>query len=358
MNILKFASVLFDRISKFLLPGLALASLVMGIYYPRSGSSSVLAAPAATSRLLVPGDGIDQSALLTARRVAALAHGSEEQGRAAQAIQVADRAVDEAFAIALREAADTTPLKGEALATSLQISVLEKRVEEDKQHVVALNTARLMTASQNDVANLGERAQAQLEVDTDKLNELHRDLMLLGGDKQASIQRAFDEHDALQQQAVVYAAGKNDLESPQNLANLPGKVRAFFEMRAREKQLRQAGEEATTSAARMTHQKDATEARIQEQQQLAATYSSWAELTKAKRVAVQHGILLTLAMLVGIFIAVPFGVILIRRELAGGVEETRGRYPVVAELVVEALGLAMILIVIFGIPGRMPVTLG
>ncbi len=314
----------------------------------------VFAAPASASI-----NSVDQSALTTARRLAAQAHGADEQELAEQVVKVADHAVDQAFASALREATTgTISLRGEALATSQQIATLEATVEEEKQHVVALTTARLKTASQNDVAELGERAQVQLDLDTNKLRELRRDLILLEGDQQARIQQALDDHDALQEQPIVYPTAESDLESSQKLVTLPGRIRAFFEVRAREKQLRHAAEEATASAARILQHKEASDARIQDEQQLAAIYGSWADLTKAKRVNLQRSILLALAILVGILLAVPFGVVLIRRELAGNVRESRRRYPVIAELVVEALALATILIVIFGIPGRIPVSLG
>ena len=143
------------------------------------------------------------------------------------------------------------------------------------------------------------------------------------------------------EQPVVTPTSENDLESSQSLVTLPGKVRAFLEIRDREKQLRQAGEEATTAAARLTQQNEALEkenesspnsdagttsaaatidglhalssqqktmmeydARIHDQQQLAAIYGSWAELTETKRLTVLHGILQALAIIVAIFLAV------------------------------------------------------
>jgi hypothetical protein len=394
LNVLKFASVFFHRSIKFVLLVVAVASLAFGIYPTRSGNASVLnTAPASASR-----DAVDQSALTTARHLAGVAHGPDEQQQAAQALRVADHAVDQAFETALREAtADTTPLQGEALATSQKIEALESTVEAEKQHVIALTIARLKTASQDDVAQLVEQAQAQLDLDTNRLNDLHQDLILLGGNKQAKVQQAFDEHDALQEKPVASLSSENDLESSQNLVTLPGKVRAFLEIRDREKQLLQAGEEATTAAARLTQQNETLgkekesspdsdagttsatatidglhtlssqqktmmeyDARIHDQQQLAAVYGSWAELAKTKRLTVLHGILQTLVIIVAIFLAVPLGVVLIRREFARWVKERRrlGHYPVIAELVVELLALAIILIVIFGTPTRIPIALG
>jgi hypothetical protein len=394
LNVLKFASVFFHRSIKFVLLVVALASLAAGIYLARSGNASVLeTAPAPGS-----GDAVDQSALTTARHLAGAAHGRDEQQQAAQALSVADHAVDQAFETALREAtAASTALTGEGLATSQKIAALEKTVEAEKQHVITLTTARLKTASQDDVAQLGEQAQVQLDLDTNRLNDLHQDLILLGGDKQAKVQQAFDEHEAMEEQPVVSLTSENDLESSQSQVTLPGKVRAFLEIRDREKQLRQADEEATNAAARLTQQNEALEkekesspdsdagttsaaasvdglhalssqqktmmeydARIHDQQQLAAIYGSWAELTKTKRLTVLHGILQALAIIVAIFLTVPLGVVLIRREFARWVKERRrlGHYPVIAELVVELLALAIILIVIFGTPTRMPVALG
>ncbi len=353
---MKFASVLFHRSIKFVLLVVALASLA-GIYLTHSGNASVLdTAPASGS-----GNAVDQSALRTARHLAGVAHGPDEQPQAAQALRVADHAVDQAFETALREAtADITPLQGEALATSQKIAALEKTVEGEKQHVVVLNTARLKTASQDDVAQLVELAQTQLDLDTNRLNDLHQDLILLEGNKQAEVQHALDEHEAMQEQSVVTSTPEDNLESSQNLVTLPGKVRAFLEIHDREKQLRRAGEEATTAAARLTQQKEALEkkkepspdsdaastsaaatinglhalsgqqktmveydARIHDEQQLAAIYGSWAELTKAKRLTVLHGILQTLAIIVGIFLTVPLGVVLIRQEFARWVKERR-----------------------------------
>jgi hypothetical protein len=392
LNTLKFASVLFHRSIGFCL--LAVPLVGIGIYLTRSGNASVLeAAPASGSGVVV-----DQSSLTTARRLASVAHGPEEQQQAEQALRVADHAVDQAFETALREAtANNTPLQGEALATSQKITALERTVEAEKQHVAALTTARLQTASQDDVAQVDETAQAQLDLDTNRLSDLHRELMLMGGDKQAKIQRELDERDALPEQPVATLSSENDLESSQNLVTLPGKVRAFSEMRDREKQLGLAGEEATATAVRLTQQKEALkkekesspdsgagtpsagatidepdarssrqelmmeyDARIHDEQQLAAVYESWVELTMTKRLTVLRGIAQALAIIVAIFLATPFGVVLIRREFASWAKERRrlARYPVIAELAVELMALAILFIVVFGTPARIPVVLG
>ena len=102
------------------------------------------------------------------------------------------------------------------------------------------------------------------------------------------------------------------------------------------------------------------DARIHDEQQLAAIYRSWSDLARTKRLTVLHGILQALAIIVTIMLAVLLAIVTIRREFARRVKERRrlGHYRVIAELVMELLALAIILIVIFGTPTQMPAILG
>ncbi len=397
MNVL---SLIFHRRIGFVLLGLILAALICGLYLTRADNANVLdtmAAPGSRSA-----DTVDESALITARRLAAEAHGTVEQQDAALALRFADHAVDQAFETALREATtNVAPLKGEPLAISQKITALGKKIEVEKQHVADLTAAQAKAADQDDAAQQVELAQAQLDLDNDELNDLHQDLIRLGGDKQAKVQQALDEHEAAQKQPMVPAAVAVDVESPQSLAALPGKIKAFLEIRDREKQLREADAEAASAAEKLTQQHDAMEkkadvsaatmtspnsgamsadtamnamhalsgerktmmeydSRIHDQQQLAAIYRSWADLVHAKKLQVLHGILLTLAIIVAILLAVFLGIVAIRREFDRRVKERRrlGHYRVIAELVLQLLALAIILIVIFGTPTQMPAILG
>jgi small-conductance mechanosensitive channel len=390
----KAVSLLFHRGIEFVLLSLALSALAVGLYLTRGGNASVLdSGPAPVSVEVV-----DESALITARHLAAQAHGQNEQQKATQSLRIADHAIDQAFETALHVAtADTTPLKGEALAVSQKIAELENTVEAGKQHVAALTAAQAKAANQDDAVQQVELAQAQLDLDTDKLNDLHQDLIRLGGDKHARVQQALDEHEAIQKQSAAGPAWENDAESPQSLVSLPGKVKAFLEIRDREKQLRQAAEEAATAAEKLTQRHGAMEkesdsspksspgatsmattidalhalsgqrqmmmeydARIHDEQQLASIYDSWADLAEAKDLNVLHGILQALTTIVAILLAALLGIFLIRRAIARRVKERHrlGHYRVIAELVVELLALAAVLLVIFGTPTQMPAILG
>src|SRR5271170_649402 len=119
----KVVSLLFNRRAGFFLLAVLLATLVIGQYLTRGGDGGSV--PDAGASQLV-----DQTPLLTARRLAAEAGTAQEQQQASEALRVADHAVDQAFEAAFRAAAaDTTPLKGEALEVSQKIAVLEGKIQ-------------------------------------------------------------------------------------------------------------------------------------------------------------------------------------------------------------------------------------
>lgn len=397
---MKVISLILRRGIGFVILGVTLAALVLGLYLTRGGSATPAdtAPGAAADSAAGENDSVDQSALITARLLAAEAHGPNEQQRAAQALRVADHAVDQAFVTALREATtNVAPLKGEAFAVSQKIADLEKRVAADKQSVAALTAAQAKATDQEDAAQQAELAQAQLDLDNDRLNDLHQDLIRLGGDRHAKVQQALDEHEAAQKQPIVATVSEADVETAQNMATLPGKLHAFVEIRDREKRLREASEEAAAFAAKLNKQHEALEqlaeppataapsggstagtidqlhalsgqrktmmeydVRIHDEQQLVEIYGAWAGLTHSKKLAVLRGIFRVLAIIVAILLATLLAIETIRRQFAGRVKERRrlGHYRVIAELIVELLALVIILIVIFGAPTQMPALLG
>ena len=336
---MKVISFILRRGIGFVILSVILVALVVGIYLTRGGSTTPAdtASGGTTDHTGDANDSVDQSALSTARLMAAEAHGPCEQQRAAQALRIADHAVDQAFETALREATtNVAPLKGEALAVSQKITDVEKKVEADKQSVATLTAAKAKAPDQEDAAQQVELAQAQLDLDNDRLNDLRQDLVRMGGDRHAKIQQALDEHEAAQKQPIVPTASESDVETAQHMANLPGKFHAFAEISDREEQLRQASEDARAAAARLSKQHEALEqasgqepnqappatdptasqiatsagnstaaaidqlhamsgqrktmmeydVRIHDEQQLATTYAEWAALTHQKKLAV------------------------------------------------------------------------
>ena len=76
---------------------------------------------------------VDQRPWQTVAAIAPLAVSSEEQGFAREAERLADHEVDQAFAMALRQAAlETRTLTGDALALQQKLTNLQTLVKEDQ----------------------------------------------------------------------------------------------------------------------------------------------------------------------------------------------------------------------------------
>jgi len=394
-NAVKVSWLLSSRWTGLLLLAAALAALLIGQYLTRG--SELDSSPAPTTSDLV-----DQSPLVTARHLASEAHSPAEQQQALVALRLADQEVDQAFETALRNATvDTVPLKGEALQAAEKIAALDRKIDGEKQHLADLAKAQPKAAHPDDTAQQTALAQAQLDLDNDELNDLHQDLIRLGGDKHAKIQQALDEHEAVQKEAVVMppAGAADDVESAQNLETLPGKVEAFIEIRLRDKELRLACTEAELTVVDLTRKHEVLEkqtqtstalvagsltgaaantidtlhalssqrktlveydTRIHDEQQLAATYQTWDNIVIARQRSILHRILLALAIIVGLLLMVFIITSLIRRHFAKRVEDRRrlGHLRIVVELIVQVFALALILVVTFGPPKQIPAIIG
>jgi small-conductance mechanosensitive channel len=385
-------SFLFRRRTGFWLLAVALLGLVAGVFLTRGSGVD-------PGRVTAPNnaDLVDQTPLATARRLALEACSPAEQQHAAQALRVADHAVDQAFATALRAAtAQTTPLKGETLAVSQKIAAQEARVEAGKQRVADFTQAQIKAADKSAAAQQVALAQAQLDVDTDQLNDLHQDLVRLGGDTRARIQQAIDEHETIQKQStsVAITGSATCPESPENLRSLPRKVRALIEVGSRGRDLRRAQAEATKAIADLTQKHEALEkqtetstapagtgqdainalhalssqrktlieydARVHDEQQLASIYQSWEQIVAGQKREALHRILVSLAVIAALLLAALVATTLIRRFFLRHAAERRryGHLRGLAEMAVRLFALGLILIVVFGPPQQLSAIIG
>src|ERR1700678_1814729 len=103
---------------------------------------------------------VDQRPWQTIESLAPLAVSAEEQSYAHEAARLADHEVDQAFALALREAAlQTRTLTGDALAVQQRVTQLQALVKEDQSKVDAVTASlKQPTASSDDL----DAAKAQL----------------------------------------------------------------------------------------------------------------------------------------------------------------------------------------------------
>ena len=106
-----------------------------------------------------------------------MAVSAEEQGYAREAERLADHEVDQAFAMALRQAsAQRRVLTGEALALDLRVTALKQTVADDKAKVDALTAANAKAGVAPSDGDDLDVAKAQLGLDTDELADATEDL--------------------------------------------------------------------------------------------------------------------------------------------------------------------------------------
>ena len=141
---------------------------------------------------------VDQRPLQTARRVGTLASTQEEKDLAQQAEKVADHEVDLAFFDAFSAAQKNPPALTPALKElSDKKTRMQQALAEDQATVSDL-TRRIAAAPEAKKENLQDQlnvAQAQLELDQDELDDATETLVQAGGDPQAEVQRLKQAHD-------------------------------------------------------------------------------------------------------------------------------------------------------------------
>src|ERR1700761_8487646 len=169
-----------------------------------------------------------------------------------------DHEVDQAFALALREATfQTRTLTGEALAVQERVTQLQTLVKEDQAKVDAL-TASLKqpngtTASSDDL----DAAKAQLQLDTDELGDANEQLSRASGDKRGQIQQeltarqaAMKKYDASQ----ANTGGQIAVLSARRYGTLYGRISAWFDQRSRMALIRQAKAKTDSDIATLSAQ--------------------------------------------------------------------------------------------------------
>ncbi|HLI04207.1 MAG TPA: mechanosensitive ion channel domain-containing protein [Terracidiphilus sp.] len=354
---------------------------------------------------------VDTQPWQTAQTLASMAVTAEENEYARRAEHLADHAVDQAFAAALRQAqldAQHRTLTGPALALQQKIAQLEKIRDQDQAAVDRLS-ARVSAAQQQQnpaSAQAGSAlqvAKAQLGLDNDELTDAQRDLQRASGDTTAQIQ---DELAAHEQSMKAYdsqvASGQIAVIAMTYNRTLAARVAAWFRQRQRAALLDQAQQQALADAKAITAQHNALEARansaavsaaaagqpsaadrsseiaslhdrsserqilsidddrIQTLQQLAAVYGQWAAQVRLQHRIVAHLILSSLMVVLLILIGMLACDALIRHLMDRPSVDRRQMHTLrnILQLGVQVIGLMLILFVVFGAPRQTPTILG
>jgi small-conductance mechanosensitive channel len=352
---------------------------------------------------------VDEQPVHTARTVAALASTREEQRFALQALGLADHAVDLAFADAMREAtlhpAPRTPDTKELFD---RVSRAEAQVESDQDIINELKKqfSKAKPSDQDTLQQQLDVFQAQLELDKDELEDAKGDLLKSGADPLSRIQRQFARYQTAQKQneAVRAQISASEGETSSAAHTLVSQVSAWRSQRAMIMQLQQAHDEALQKKELLQQKHDAAEQagpaqpggnqpsasaasnissdqaviaslrrlsdrqknlsdldkRVQDHQDLADVYGNWMVVVASQQRATVHRIVQSVLLILLIVVGIYWLDRALDRLFAHLIQDRRRLRTMrtVARFVAQALGVLLILFVLFGMPNQMPTILG
>ena len=359
---------------------------------------------------------VDERPLQTARNVAKLAADWDEKRFADQALRLSDNEVDLAFEDALRDAANhpaqPTPETRELYAHVTQAEVNVK-ADEDRLNQLKKQLAAASSAHQDAVQQQVDLAQAQLDLDQDELDDAKGDLARSGADPLSRIQRQLKRHKETEHGTASVTA-----VTPETAAagsNLLAQFTRWRALRGSAMPLQQASDETVQAEAALSRAHDSLEKqvnaekankrptsppaangsnpsaapsnpastapadvaslrrfsddqknlsdfdkRIQDEQELGTNYGSWIALVKSQQRAALHGMIqsalwILLIVLLG-YLADRWIEHMLTERVAEGTRLHTLR--VVIRSSVQAVGLLLVLLVVFGVPSQMPTILG
>ncbi len=358
-------------------------------------------------RAVAPKTIVDLGPWVTAESLAQLAVTSEEKALAQQAQRLADHSVDQAFAAALREANLRTQdrkLSGDALSIANRIEQLKQLVQQDQAAVKQISPEKPVnksTQSSDDSDDVDlQIAKAQLQLDSDELDDAQDDLDRATGDERSQIQSELSAHEAGMKKydSQTQEQGQIAVMSAKQYGTLAARLGAWNRQRARIQMLAQAEQQArsdmqgllaahdelaarvnapekdkgpaeTVQSSRLARLRDRSierqllsiyDDRIQTEQQLADVYKKW-----TAQVQLQHGLVLrrilnSLAWVLSILAGMVLGIALLRRLMDHPALDVRQRHTLrsILGLCIQIIGVGCILLVIFGLPEQMATMLG
>jgi small-conductance mechanosensitive channel len=216
---------------------------------------------------------VDTRALDTAEQLSQLAESRREKTYAQEALRLADYSVDAAFTAALQDAAQNPPpLTPATKQITERLKAAEGTVAASQARVAQL-TQQIAKATEKTKESLQQQlslAQAQLELDQDELDDAHQDLIRAGGDKQATIQRLRDQHEASQKTAAAQASAGSSASTTPSIeltksSSLVAQVEAWQSFNSKQNLLRQAQQNAFDRQSKLAAEHDTLEKELSEE---------------------------------------------------------------------------------------------
>jgi len=353
--------------------GILLVACLVAYYSARnSGTSSAPRNAGVDGQPLV-----DSSLLQSAINLAALAATPDEQAQAREARRLADQELDLRFAAAVRDAKAeaSVPPTGPLLQLSNRITQLQGRVDADKTRVAELA---------KDNSGALDRAQAQLDLDQDELDNANADLAREGGDKRARLQRLLQEHEAsdkIADQVMKFGT----LGSTRTMNE---QFRQWISLREYNSQLQAAAQQAALQSQTLLKQHNSLQGqlpgqpdasasvdrlrqmaaqqktisgfdqRIDDTKQLVALYESWSALVVNRRHAVLRLILGSLAAILGVSLAAVLLNSAFRGAFRRGPRRRLHQVQVIARITLQVAAILSILVIFFGPPTQISTMIG
>lgn len=365
---------------------------------------------------------VDQTPILTAEALAQMSTPQEELPFAQQALEIADRDMDVAYTAAKRELEDhPAGLTTEAKQIQARLKQAEDTLAADDAIVDRLTAdeGKATGARKDDLHNQLVLAQANQQEHQDDVDDAKEDLARAGGDSTSRIEALTQEHETSSKKIDGL---KDSLKATPGAAiGQPGLMHRFSEwwgLHQKQLLLWQAKQQAESAAAVFSANHNALEAqsgtkqgntkgttapastggtnanagepgdsgqqgstdlvnaakqrgalkktlssldkRIDNEKQLAATYSQWIGVVAASQRAVLHSILIGLTIILSIAL---FGVYFatLMDKVVGRLNMDRRQLQslhTVAHVAVRIVALLLILLVIIGPPGQLGTFLG
>ena len=213
---------------------------------------------------------VDVRPLETAHRMAALAGTPEEQALAHEAEKTADHEVDLAFYDALRRVQDApVKLSPEAKELADRKAKTEQALKDDQENLKVL-TRKMAGAPESQKDNLQDQldvAKAQLELDQDEFDDASEDLEQAGGDPESKIKRLQQQHEAGDHNPPAAGSSVNPYEQDYKARTLLAAARAWQALRDKKSQLEAAVDEARTKQQRLNKRHDTLAAQVKKEEE-------------------------------------------------------------------------------------------
>ena len=354
---------------------------------------------------------VDQRPLQNAQKLAPLATSPEELVLVQEALRIADQEVDLAFDGAMQTAIKHPPAPTPAIKKlNARIDALQSRIDvvEDENEKLTKATAAAKGNAQDKLQEQLDLLQNQLELDYDDLASAKQELINTGGDKQSLLQHMKDQHEASTndtKDALSKAGAAAALSgSTPNSLNLVAEARTWWKLRSKRKQIEAvqqdvvqleedlaknhetlegqlasetakkpelrtapAADQGDTSAAMATlaqlsdDQKSIAQIgrRIQAAKDLDGTYGKWIQLVEVRERAALHALLLSVVIVLIIGVVMLIADSYVSRYFSQLPAERRRLRTVstVVQIGVQAAGLLVILLIVFGLPTQLATVL-